>query len=66
MSSGCGGFLTDGMTYNSESQTSEAASRLHRAAAERRLLSGARPVTAKVSQEGDLVGDEEYNTGVSS
>lgn len=29
-------------------------------------MSGARPVTAKVRQEIDLVGAEEYNTGVSS
>lgn len=49
-SGGCGGFLTHTMTYNSEAskKTSEAAFRLLRAAG-RRLWSGARPVTAKVS-----------------
>lgn len=36
MSSGCGGFLTDCMTYNSEWQTSEAAFRPHRAAERQR------------------------------
>lgn len=41
MRSGCGGFLTDGVTYNCLWQTSEAAFRLHRAAERQRSGSGA-------------------------
>lgn len=58
MSSGCGGFLTDGVTYNCLWQTSEAAFRLHRAAERQRSGSGAQAgvwssscLTAKVSQQ---------------